>query len=252
MRRVAVAGVAALTLVAPIVVEPAVPAGPPAPQHAALAGWFSTQVQDGTMLVAPRGVWADLVRDLDRIDPPTGTKRVTTGPSDAGGALTVVLGDNAQTGAVVARFGTGANSLTVLHTGSRSGYLDAGHRVAVGIELAGNQRLHASEPVRAALRAGQLDPRAMVLIASLCQSHDIEVASVQRPTAEVGTAVPDRAIVVSEVDGHRVADQPATAAALTDWLRAQQPPYAPSATTPTPAGLLISWRLPARMDQFSL
>jgi hypothetical protein len=37
--------------------------------------------------------------------------------------------------------------------------------------------------------------------------------------------------------------------AVLDWLRAQEPPYAPNDIRVTPSGVTVSWRLPARLDQ---
>jgi hypothetical protein len=225
------------------VVVPAAVAGvlvvpPVAPRvdHAALAAWVTRELGDGVTITAPTALWADLHRDLVRLGRPNAVRHGDTGP--------LVVTTGGRDGTVLGRFGM----LAVLATDIDRTYLDPAERAAAGRQLATNSRLLASEPVRAALRAGQVDLRVMAVLAALCAEHEITLVATGNSPAERGTGLPDRTVVVAAVDGRPVTDR-RSARLLLDWLQTQRPPFAPASTRSTPDGIAISWRLPDVFDK---
>jgi len=224
----ALAGAAAASvLVTPPVVRQA--------DHVALAAWVTGQLDDGVTITVPPAAWADLHRDLARLGRPNAVR------TDGAGPWVVTTGR--RTGTVLGHFGT----LTLQTTEFDRTYLDPTERAAAGRQLAENSRLLVSEPVRAALRTGRVDLRAMAVLAALCAEHEISLATTGNSPAEHGTGLPDRTVVVATVDGQSITDRRA-AQPLLDWLGAQLPPFAPAVTRLTPEGVAISWRLPELLD----
>lgn len=235
-RPVAARGLAATVAVAAMVAGVlVVPPVAPRVDHAALASWVTHQLDDDVSVAAPTAVWADLQRDFVRLGRPNAVRNGAAGP------LVVTTGRG--NGTVLARFGT----LTLLATEFDRTYLDPAERAAAGRQLATNSRLQASLPVRAALRAGQVDLRVMAVLAALCTEHDVILAATGNSPHERGTGLPERTVVVAAVDGQLVTDL-RSAQPLLDLLNAQRPPFAPASTRFTPDGLAISWRLPDVLD----
>jgi MFS family permease len=227
------------------------PQAGPRPDHAALADWVRTQTAPGIPLAAGPGIWADLDRDLTASGrSPGSVRRVDPSDEGDGDGLLATLGPVPQhAGMQLAEFGDGDTSLSVLATGAQAHFLASFSRVSAGTELAANDRLKTTGSVRAALREGRVDVRAMAMLAGLCLNHTITVATTANPAAEHGYALPDRVLVLSVVDGRPVTSQ-TTAAGVVDWMRAQQPPYAPTTIRVTKAGVVLGWRIPARIDDF--
>lgn len=219
------AAAAVVTAVAGVLVAPPVA---PRVDHAALASWVAHELDDGVTVTAPTAVWADLHRDFVRLGRPNTVRDGDAGP--------LVVTTGRRDGTVLARFGT----LTLVATDLDPAYLDRTERAAAGRQLATNSRLVASEPVRAALRAGQVDLRVMAVVAALCVEHEVTLVATGNPPAERGTGLPDRTVVIAAVDGQR---------SLLAWLQAQRPPFAPASTRSTPDGLAVSWRLPDVLDR---
>lgn len=243
LARRSVAGLAGVAALAGSVVS--MPLRPPSvtpPDHAGLAQWVTSQVDRGVALVVPPGIWSDLGRDLSRAGlPPNTVRREVPGAKPKPDELVVTKATEQRAGVQVAQFDT----LAVLFTGTDAGYQTSASRVKAGKQLAENSRLTASDEVRAALRAGQVDLRAMATLAAICQDHLVTVAEITKPGHELRSPMPYRVLIVSEVDG-----QPVDGAAqgLLAWLRAQEPPFAPTDIRVTPSGVLVGWRLPARLD----
>ncbi len=227
-----VAGGLAGALTAAAAVAGLLIAPPAAPRagHAALADWVTGQLDTaGTLTVAP-DVWADLHRDLTGRQPHPMVRPAGDEPAEG---LVVVRGP-ATGGHLLARFG----SLTLLTTRLDESYLDPAPRAAPGAQLARNPRLTAGAPVRAALRAGRVDMRAMAVLAGLCADFDVTLVRTGNSPHERGSGLPDRTLVVSTSD----------TAALLDWLAAQEPPFAPATVRRVPDGVAIGWRLPRLLE----
>ncbi|TDV44291.1 glycosyltransferase family 2 protein [Actinophytocola oryzae] len=218
---VAAAAVAGLLVVPPVA---------PRPDHTALAAWVTRELDDGATITASNAVWADLHRDFVRLGRPNAVR-------EGAGPLVVTTGRGR--GFVLGRFGT----LTLLAADIDRTYLDPTERATAGRQLATNIRLHASGPVRAALRAGHVDLRVMAVLAALCAEHEITLVTTENSPVERGNGLPERTVVVTAVDGRSVTDQ-RTAQPLLDWLRTQREPFAPADTRSTPRGLVLRWRLP--------
>ena len=227
------------------------PAAGPRPDHTALADWVHTEADPAIPVAAVSGVWADLDRDLTKSGrAPGSVRRIDPADHGDGDGLLAGLGPIPQhAGMRLAEFGAGPTALTVIATGTQARYLTSFSRAAAGRELDGNDHLRTTKPVQDALRAGRVDVRAMALLAGLCLNHTITVSATANPAPERGYALPDRVLVLSVVDGHPVTG-PAAAATVVDWMHAQQPPYAPSTIRVTRAGVVLGWRIPARIDNF--
>ncbi|WP_218164671.1 glycosyltransferase family 2 protein [Lentzea waywayandensis] len=192
--------------------------------EAALAGWIAENTPPTTVLTASAGVWSELLRAGL---PPDRVRR------DGPATFDVVQGSGS--GAVVARFG----GYTVQYR-DRPSVEDLVVRLNAGRQLAANPRLLVTDDVRRALHDGQVDLRAMTLLAGLSADHEIVVADVRTTKPEQGLGMPRREVVLSAVDGRGV-DYPASRQVLTMWLNAQQAPFAPSSTRITPQGAVITW-----------
>jgi hypothetical protein len=241
--RRATAGLAAVAAVAAAVTG--LPLTPPVraqPDHAALATWVATQVDKGVMLVAPPGLWSEFGRDLGRQGLPPGTVRRAGDPKPA--ELLIAMAADRPPGVRIAEF----DGIAVMFTGSDAGYQINATRVKAGRELAENTRLTASDGVREALRAGRVDLRAMATIAAICQDHVVELVATGLPAHERGSPMPHRVLLLSEVDGQPVDGSDGLPEGLLAWLRAQEPPFAPTDIKITPRGVQVGWRLPARLD----
>ena len=215
--------------------------------HVGLAEWMAKNLDGDTGLAAPAGLWSDLQRDRARAGLPTGTVRpvgtATAQPDD----LVATVGPSELSGVDLVRFGetpTSPDSVVVLLTRRDEAYLSSNERASAGSQLAENSRLHTSDEVLAALRAGQVDLRVMAVLAELCRGQDVTVASTAKPAHEKGSVLPDRTVVLSTPD-------PESAAMLLDWLEAQQPPFAPDAVTRGSNEVTASWRLPPLHDRTS-
>jgi hypothetical protein len=212
--------------------------------HTGLAEWMAKNLDGETGLAAPAGLWSDLQRDRARAGLPADAVRpaATARPDD----LVAAVGPTALSGVDLVRFGGGAptdrDSVVVLLSGRDVPYLSPNERASAGGQLAEHARLTTTDDVRAALRAGQVDLRAMAVLAELCRAREVTVASTGKPLHEQGSTLPDRTVVLSTPD-------PEATAELLDWLGAQQPPFAPDEVQQVPNGVSVSWRLPPLHDQ---
>ncbi|WP_026425356.1 glycosyltransferase family 2 protein [Actinokineospora inagensis] len=202
----------------------------PTVDHRATADWYAAAAGHDMALSAPPLLASDLRRDLHDTE---GRVRL-----DDRGALTA----NGR-GLPIATF----PGVTVSLTDGGAGYVGDGNRAIAGAQLAANTRITAPATVRAALRAGQVDLRVMTVLAEISAGHAITVAEVTNPGPETGSDLPLRTAVLTEVDGHPATDQ-SVVAALTAWVAAQQPPYAPDDSRATDRGFTLSWRIPAPGD----
>src|SRR5207244_9663609 len=92
--------------------------------------------------------------------------------------------------------------------------------------LAGNGRLHLSAGAGRLLRAGDVDPRVVSVLAAITAEHDVTVADFPAVPGEQDTGVPRRVVRCSALAG-----RPASAGPLREWLTSQLPPYRPADVT---------------------
>ena len=193
-----------LALVAPSIELPQTNSDP---GHAALAAWLGSATDPRTTVTVPAGTWSNLVRQGV---PP---ERLT---SD--GALVVTASTSPQQ---IVRFGA-------LGVGTAE---DTAARPA-GAQLATNPRIVAGPEVLETLSAGNVDVRAQAILAGLTRLGPVTVTDLPTLPGET-TALPHHVVVLPPVTFR-----------TDEWLRAQQPPFAPSITT-TAEATTLSWPVPA-------
>ena len=111
-------------------------------------------------------------------------------------------------------------------------------RARIGTALAGNPSLTLEPGAAELLRAGDVDPRLVIVLAALSGAHTLAVADFPAAPLEPGAAV-RRQVLVTAVDGAPAGgDAPS---ALRDWLRGQHPPYVPAVVRGDAAGLLVGY-----------
>lgn len=191
--------------------------------HRELAEWISTVAAPDTVLAVPPGVWSDLVRD--------GVPAARLGPD---GALVVTGGTST---AYLARFGVGETRLTVDLAVPGAAIPENATRARVGAQLDANPALDAPDDVRALLRSGGVDARALVVLGGLAGRGDVSITALPVVAGE-DPARPRHRVVL---DG--------AATVTVEWLRAQQEPFAPQVTVGRD-GLTLTWPLPAPNSVF--
>ncbi|WP_100501730.1 hypothetical protein [Geodermatophilus chilensis] len=157
-----------------------------------------------------------------------------TGPGDL--VLTVTGGEPRPGSRVVARFG----GLTVVDPSPGTPtpeQLD--RRRALAAAILANPTTHAPEEAAAVLRSADVDMRLLSLLAVLTAREGVDVASFPRDDGAEG---PARSVLLTAVGGAPVGSGQTATAALTTWLDAQLPPFAPDAVEVTADGVLLSHR----------
>ncbi|GAA3230902.1 hypothetical protein GCM10017691_24320 [Pseudonocardia petroleophila] len=203
------------------VVLPAAWSGPgPDRPHRALATWIGTATEPGAVLTVPPGVWSDLVRD--------GVPARRLGPA---GTLVVVEGTSTAQDRL-ARFSNGSTQLTVSPATPVTAVPEGAARARAGAQLDANPRFDAPDDVRAVIRTGGVDARALLVLGGLAGRTDVTVTALPVVAGE-DPARPRHQVVLGGADP-----------AAVDVLRAQQAPFAPLITG-TPDALVLTWTLPA-------
>jgi hypothetical protein len=134
----------------------------------------------------------------------------------------------------VAEFGGGADMVTVRRVVTdpdavATARRETAGRVAAGTALATNPRLGLPPKAATLLRDGQVDARALSVLAAVTSEHSLQVVDFPVvPGEDAGT--PRRLIAVGAIDNQVVGRGSATVTLLDQWLRAQQPPYRPADT----------------------
>jgi hypothetical protein len=185
----------------------------------ALATWLAEATDPATGVAVAPGVWSDILRGgvpVSRLQPE--------------GAL-VVTAVGAGSGPVVARFGEGRAALQVSRA-RPEGEAPAGTAGRAATALADNPNLAAPGDVRAVLRSGAVDPRAVTVLVGLAARGPVELVDVPVVPGE-DAAAPRHRVVVADAD-----------AVTTAWLAAQAPPYAPLVSTGE-SEVTLTWPLPA-------
>jgi hypothetical protein len=158
--------------------------------------------------------------------------------------------------AVIASFGTGAARIDIraVAADGSAAYdsalaADRGARIAAGEELIGNHRIAMTAAAATALRAGQVDPRLLAMLAALAAQQPLRILAFGDPSPGASAAVPLRSLELAPADtGTRAAARLRT---MLSFLQAQRLPFLPmtaalvhqSALTieyaaPSPLGLL--------------
>jgi len=163
--------------------------------------------------------------------------------------------------ALIATFGSGANRIDVraLAPDGAAAYLssaaiDRRSRISAGRQLLRNPRITVAVSARAALTAGDVDPRVLMLLAALAPEQPVLVSSFGDPAPGAGATVPLRSATIAPgASGGKASSATAVSRlrSMLSFIKAQQQPYLPlrasldgtSALTveyaaPSPLGLL--------------
>lgn len=128
---------------------------------------------------------------------------------------------------IVARFGSGPEEVDVryLPPGGTVAFdsqlaTDRKRRVTAGVQLAGNQNVHAGPAARAELQAGQVDPLIVITLAQLANRIPVKLVAFTDPAPGEGLSVPLRGAEIGAV-------KPGDLAAILAEFTSQQGVYAP-------------------------
>jgi putative peptide zinc metalloprotease protein len=244
LRAVLAVPVLLVTVVGGLLMPPSAPALP----HAALADWITTPAAPSASLAVPALLWGDLVRD--------GVPRERLHIAEAGGAGAadwgVATGEVGPDPRVVARFGSGADALTVLGPagGGTAAIVERAsvrqtvareERAAwqsLGRDLAASPKVQASPTVLGVLQTGAVDVRLLRGVTDLTATHAVSIAALSVADGEDPSRVLPHGALLTMVDGRSTAN-PAVARSLDRWLSAA--PCVPSATKPDPSGVVVLW-----------
>lgn len=136
---------------------------------------------------------------------------------------------------VIASFGSGANETDVRAVAPDGAAAfeaglpaDQAGRISAGQQLLRNKHVRVPAAARAALTAGDVDPRLLTALAALAAEHRVTIASFDDPSPGV-SSVPLRGAEIGPAA--RGALRP-----LLSFLRAQRSPYLPAQVVLVPAG----------------
>jgi hypothetical protein len=233
---------ALLVTVVALVRAPAPAAGGRA-QTSSLLGWAESALPSGTRLVADRLLRAELLHaggDPDEVVLP-GLAR----PGDPETpVLTVVRGEGPRGGLVLARFddaGAPGALVVVDPAPVPATPEELSRRRALGDALLTNPTTTVEGRAAELLRAGQVDPRLLSLLAALGAQFGVGVQDLPAEPGEPDAGAPARRALLDRLAADALtADAPATERLLA-WLDAQQPPFAPASVTSTDAGVLVGF-----------
>lgn len=135
----------------------------------------------------------------------------------------------------VATFGAGADAVTVRRVVTDKDAVttaveESAGRTAAGGALAGNPRLGLQPRAADLLRDGQVDSRALSVLAAVSGEHSLQIVDFPVVPGE-NPATTRRLIAISAIDNQTVSPGATVVSLLDQWLRAQQPPYKPAGTT---------------------
>lgn len=237
-RRAPAVVTAGVTVAGVVAVAAAAAAPAPAPP-ATLAGWAASALAPGTVVRADALARAE----IDLSDTGTGL-RLLTPAAVAPGALDVVTARSGTTctGADIVAIGTsGGAPATVCRTDGAGPAVIAERteRARLGDALAGNPALTLDPAAATTLRTGDVDPRVILVLATVAADHRITIAAFPADPADA-PGTPRRAALLTTVDGGPAATTPL----LPTWLAAQQRPFAPMTIGPAGTGLLLRWTAP--------
>jgi hypothetical protein len=157
---------------------------------------------------------------------------------------------------VIASFGSGAAQIDVraVAPDGTAAYdsalaADLSARITAGGQLIGNRRIVMTTAARAALRAGQVDPRLLAMLAALAAQQPLKILAFGDPSPGASAAIPLRSVELAPATaGTKAAAQLRT---MLSFLQAQRSPFLPATAAlvnksalsveyaaPSPLGLL--------------
>jgi hypothetical protein len=134
--------------------------------------------------------------------------------------------------AVIASFGSGSRRISIRVVAPRgaAAYFpalsaDIAARKAAGTQLLGNQRIIASAAARRQLAGGRVDPRLLVVIASLAAQRPVSIVAFGDLAPGASPGIPLRAADLAQTGGTAGPSPAAQMRAMAVFLRAQRDPY---------------------------
>jgi hypothetical protein len=134
--------------------------------------------------------------------------------------------------AVLARFGSGAAQIAVrvVAPGGAAAYeqelgQDLTARKNVAAQLLGNPRIQMSASGRAQLRAGEVDPRLLLMLPALAHVHPVDVLSFGGRGPGADPDIPLCSADLATADHPGSMSQASYGQWLTGYFRGQRPPY---------------------------
>jgi hypothetical protein len=158
---------------------------------------------------------------------------------------------------VIASFGTGAARIDIraVAADGSAAYdsalaADRSARIAAGEELIGNHRIAMTAAAATALRAGQVDPRLLAMLAALAAQQPLRILAFGDPSPGASAAVPLRSLELAPADtGTRAAARLRT---MLSFLQAQRLPFLPmTAALVHQSALSIEYAAPSPLGLLS-
>ena len=209
--------------------------------------WVFTNLPSRPKLVVDDAMWAGLVEsgypaeqlaEAGGIGPdhpswPWTEARYVVGRDEALIDAADPVGEAWSRSTLVASFGDEAETITIRRVVTDPDEIvtarrEQAGRIAAGQALAANPRLGLVPKAANLIGAGQVDSRAVAVLAAMTGQHSLRIVDFPVVPGEDAGA-PRRLIAVAAVDGKPVAAGASALTALDMWLRAQQPPYRPTA-----------------------
>jgi hypothetical protein len=210
--------------------------------------WVTDNLAPGdARLLVDGAVWVDLVRaghpryDLVLAAPAAPPDAAATDAADPRPLIVVAtpaLGLPAAglTDRLLAQFGENAAGVAIVAQRVPAAWIsgdkqeaasDARERAEEAAALLGNPRLTVASGAERVVRAGQLDPRVLAVLATLVAEYRLDIADFPAVPGEEGLAVPRRCMRILHI-GERGGDQgEAALRELADWLHTRGAPYRP-------------------------
>jgi hypothetical protein len=220
------------------------PPGTTSPQatanRAEAAAWIAAQLAPDVTVSCDPQMCAEV-----RVSGFPATRLMTVGPGAAGplgsGVVVATPAIREQFGArlasatplVIASFGSGAVRVDIRAVAPDGAVALAAQlaaartrAISAGKQLLSNKNIQAAPAARAALLAGQVDPRLLVTLSALASQRPLRLMTFGDPSPGASPAVPLRGAEIG-------ATSPSGLKSMLAFLHAQRPPYLPAAAAQT-------------------
>jgi hypothetical protein len=161
---------------------------------------------------------------------------------------------------VIASFGSGSARIDIraVAADGTAAYdsalaADRTARIAAGGQLIGNHRIAMTAAAQAELRAGQVDPRLLAMLAALAAQQPLRIVAFGDPSPGAGPAVPLRSVELAPAKAGANAGTNAAARLRTmlSFLQAQQQPYLPTTALVHQSTLNVEYAAPSPLGLLS-
>jgi hypothetical protein len=158
---------------------------------------------------------------------------------------------------VIASFGSGPTRIDIraVAADGTAAYdsaqtADRSARIAAGEELIGNHRIAMTTSAAAVLRAGQVDPRLLAMLAALAAQQPLRILAFGDPSPGASAAIPLRSVELAPAEaGTQTAARLRT---MLSFLQAQQLPFLPATAALVPGSALsVEYAAPSPLGLLS-